>query len=202
MSTLLGRIVRASTVLLLAWGSAAAAPLFTINTGAIYAYRYITPISELRDVRGLVALDVSDPGLLGTVLLADSTGGTDPGFAVLPFGNASLIGLNSAATETTAHTFDLAAGIAGATSFTVDATGVPLAPGVTTDPALQRLLGTLTFSFSLIDFAPVPGTPDFLATYVISGVTAAAPVVPEPSTGLLVLLGAGVVGVYSRRRRK
>jgi hypothetical protein len=180
-------------------GPAHAAPTFGI-TGAIYSYRYIAPSAELLDVRGLAAIEVFDPASLGSVLLTDTTGGTDPSFSVIPFGNSSLLAVNSLFTQVGGMLFDFTTPLYTPTTMTLRALGLPITPVPSTDAALLRLQGAFTFQFDLIDLRDA-GTGDFLATYLLTGITAerkGPPSVPEPATGGL-LGGAAILAAVFRK---
>jgi hypothetical protein len=182
-------------------GSAMAAPVFDISSGTLTLNRFLAAAGgETDDVRGLVNLNVSDGGsLVGPVVLADQTGGTDPGFTTLAFGNALVIGINAAFDQFSAVTFDFATIVSGATTADVTATGAPIA--TVTDPALTGTLGPMVFTFALQSVTPVGA--DVVATYTLSGVASGAvAATPEPATLAIAGLGLAVLGVVRWRRRK
>ena len=125
------------------------APAFSILSGTLTASRFITASAEEDDVRGLVNLSVSDPGLLGSITFLDSTGGTDPGVATLLCGNSSLNGANATFTQLTTMTFNFATSSVGPTSDIISALGTAVVPNPTTDPALADTNQPLLFTFTL-----------------------------------------------------
>ena len=75
---------------------ARATPVFQIESGALTVTALLSNGVPTFDIRGAVLLGVSDLGLpLSQLSLSDSTGGTDPSGAALPFGNAFIIGTDA-----------------------------------------------------------------------------------------------------------
>lgn len=196
----INQLLQTATLALLVTCSASATPVFNIGSGTLTVSRLFNTATlvefPLRDVRGLVSLDVFDPGGLGTILVADNSGGTDPNFVTLTFGVTALNGANGSLTELAVLTFDLAGAVITPNTFMANAIGTPNGP--VSDPALMRLLGTTTWSFNLSNLAPID-TETTIAQYTLASVTSA---VPEPGSASLVLLGAGLAVVLRRVRRR
>ncbi|MBC7925980.1 MAG: PEP-CTERM sorting domain-containing protein [Bryobacteraceae bacterium] len=189
----------AALIVVLISSTSVSAATIVPDGGNLFAFRRIAPTGETFDFRGLLQVAVSDPGPLGTAVITDNAGGTDLTFAVIPFGIESLLAVDSAFVQVAGIAFDITSVTITPTSLSVNAQGIPIAPNPTTDPALSRLIGGLTFNFSLLDFVPVNST-DFLATYVISSIEDADAAIPEPSTALM-LATAGCALLLVRRFR-
>jgi len=191
-------LVTSSCFLTLLGAQAFASPVFDIVTGSLTASRYITGSGEVDDVRGLVNLDVLDPGLLGGVTFTDSTGGTDPNFATLPFGNNVLTGINNGLTQETTLTFNFGSSVINPSTDTITAIGTAVLPNPTTDPALAATDQALVFTFDLSSITnPADGVT--LAQYTLASVAAE---VPEPAQGVMVGLGVMLMLGFLRLRRR
>jgi hypothetical protein len=153
---------------------------------------------EQDDVRGAAVFSVSNPGLLGDVVLTDSTSGTDPGFAPpLPFGNTNLTGI-VAGPQADTVTFDFGGQLVGPTSDTITAIGTPLFPVPNTDPALLAFDRPLLYTFTLFNFVPNFIDTTALAQYSLTSVAIAT---PEPALSGIVVLGMMMLFGYLRLRR-
>jgi len=172
--------------------SASATTLFTIVGGSLTASRSISGSGETDDVRGNVTLDVNNGVDLGNITIEDITGGTDPTFLTLAFGNSTLFGTDG--TQTTQLVFDFTQNVVGPSSVAMFAVNSALSPNPTTDAALLNSLGGLEFDFTLVSLT---GTGPFLAQYSLSGVSEA----PEPGSLVLVGFSLVLIGVIGLRRR-
>ena len=178
-----------------------ATPVFDIVTGTLTASRLISGSGEIDDVRGLVNFDVLDPGLLGGVTITDSTGGTDPNFLTLPFGNDTLTGLNNGLTQETSITFNFSTSIIGPSNDTITAIGTAVIPNPTSDPALADTDQSLVFTFDLASITN-PSDGVTLAQYNLASISAATAATPEPAYGAAIGLAAMLLFGYLRLRRR
>jgi len=166
-----------------------------LDSGSLQLIRFIAGGVETDDIRGLANFSLFDPGLLGTVTLTDSTLGTDPGFAVLPFGNAEIVALNQGPTQL-ALFFSLvdSFGVNGARASTLEYL-LGFLPNPLTDPALRAVTSTgkLHLGFNLVgDFSAVPAD-----QYLVYSLACASIVVPEPSTNMLCGLGLIILSLFA-----
>lgn len=200
MATGLRKLVDFAVLTALTVGAAAAAPIFNIESGTLTVSRLFNTATSVefgtRDVRGLVALGVSDPGALGSVTVADNTGGVDPNFGAIPFGITSLNGANAGFVELIVLAFDLSNATITPTNFVTQAVGSPNT--AVSDPALLRMLGTTTWSFNLSALTPIDATTT-IAQYTLVDVSSSQ--VPEPSTAGLVLIGGAAAFAFAKRRK-
>ena len=175
--------------------------LYTINTGSLTATGVLSVANVWSfDVRGAVAFDVNNGGtLIGQFLMADITGGGDPGFATLPFGNRFFVDYAGAGlANTAATTFDFTTYSLGAdnTLHLFETTAL----GAGSDPALNALIGDnpLRFSLGLSGVAPGNGIDTKLvAQWTLVEVVGA----PEPGTVSLLAVGL-LVGYFRVNGRK
>src|SRR5262249_41105781 len=111
----------------------------------------------LLDVRGNATFTVFDSGTpIGAFLMTDTTGGTDPGFSTLPFGNALLVDFGATAGTFAQTTLDLNNPVfAGSLLFLSGSTS---APGGA-DPGLQALFddNPVVLVFQLTSATPSDG---------------------------------------------
>jgi hypothetical protein len=174
-----------------------ATPVFTFGGGSLTASVYIdlSTGNPQFDVRGSVYADVTDVADLGILNIADVTGGTDPLFLALPFGNGQLLAVDASTPSTgqfDSAMFDFMTPVVSGTVLTLQANVVGLPANVTPDPLLEDLIAgsPLYFSFAFTGQVPVGG--GTLSTFVLSGVTATpTPSTPEPAT--FVLAGAALL---------
>jgi hypothetical protein len=173
-------------------------PTFGILTGTLTVSRLIAfGGGEQDDVRGAVQFSVSNPALLGDVILTDSQNGTDPGFAPpLLFGNTQLTGIGAGPQADTV-TFDFGTQLVGPTSDSITAIGTPLFPNPNTDPALLAFDRPLLYTFTLFNFVPNFIDTTTLAQYSLTSVVAT----PEPALSGIVVLGLMMLLGYLRLRR-
>ena len=149
---------------------------------------------EVLDIRGSTLVDVGSPGVLGTLSLFDSTGGTDPDALTLPFGNNVLFLVSG--NESAALILDFAS-LEGGTLLKIPATITGI--GTITRP---DLLAAVAASQVVLGFhqtgSVIIGGPRgvFLNTFALDSITS----VPEPAT--VALSGAGIGALVLARRRK
>ncbi len=174
---------------------------YTIGFGGLTATGIFSPTGLSLDVRGLVQIDAHNGAvLLGQFLMSDTTFGTDPGFASLPFGNNGLLdmGPGGPTTGPFAQTFfDFTApSLNGNSLFLLAQTTLPTA----SDPGLNTLFAdnAMVFLFGLTGTAQLPdGTLEAQWILTDLGTTnPAAGSAPEPGSASLIALG--LVVVYRR----
>jgi hypothetical protein len=164
---------------------------FTPTSGAITAsvYTDFSTFSQF-DVRGLAV------GFVGgnPSILTDVTGGTDPGFGTLPFGNLTLLATNGI--DSAQLLFDSSSALLSADllTFSMDATGSL----VTANGSLGELVGLLHGNFTLT--SNVEFGAGALLQYNLDSLTKDVSDVPEPaSVGLM--FGALPIFLWAARRR-
>lgn len=183
--------------LVLGVGTMNASVIYTSASGTGVTASILTDFSTFAfyDVRGV------DAGLVGAtpVFLEDSTLGTDPGFATLPFGNLSLSGFTSDLANIVALTFDGATASVNGSTLTLGLTGTFLANG---NGSLTTLTGPLVADFAFLSTSDLGGGTS-LVQYGLTTLSNSAVVgaVPEPSTVALVGLALPLVAVLRRRKR-
>jgi hypothetical protein len=150
------------------------------------------------DVRGNATFTVFDSGTpIGAFLMTDTTGGTDPGFSTLPFGNALLVDFGATTGTVAETTLDLNNPVfAGSLLFLSGSTS---APGGA-DPGLQALFddNPVVLVFQLTSATPSDGL--VIAQWNLVGLGPESSV-PEPTTGVLVLAGVGLLVGIQRGTR-
>ncbi|WP_321471612.1 PEP-CTERM sorting domain-containing protein [uncultured Paludibaculum sp.] len=202
MTTGIRKFLELAVLSALTVGAASAAPILTLDSGTLTVSRLFSSATftefPVRDIRGLATLNVLDPILLGTVTVADNTGGTDPNFGTLSFGVSALNGADATLTQLIVLSFDLANAVVTPNSITAQALGTP--NGTVTDAALLRLIGSSTWTFGLSALTPIDAE-TILVQYSLSDVTVDAAAVPEPATTGLILIGGSMV-IALRRLRK
>jgi hypothetical protein len=194
---LVGSTVALSGFCMLLFGmTASASPVFTITGGSLTLTRLISGVNELDDVRGLVSLGIANPDPLDSVVLADSVGGTDPGFVTLPFGNGTINGIGGG--EQITITFNFSSQVVTPGTDTITAIGTAFIPDPTTDPGLLALEESpMLFTFQLANVQP--GGDTTIASYNLAAVDT---VVPEPATAGVFVLGLAAIGLALRKGKR
>jgi hypothetical protein len=177
---------------------------YTIGFGGLTATGIFSPAGGLSlDVRGLTQIDAHDGAvLLGQFLMSDTTFGTDPGFATLPFGNNGLIDMGPGGPSTgpfATTLFDFTAPVLNGNSLFLRAqTTLPTA----SDPGLNTLFADnpMVFLFGLTGTAQLPDG-SLEAQWILTDLGTSNPsttTTGAPEPGSLSLIALGLVAGYRR----
>jgi len=191
---------------------AQAGPVFQIASGNLTLSAELATLSgggccQLTfDVRGAVLETVSDVALPPTsIAILDSTGGTDPTFSTLAFGNSALLAADSNTTSTGIEDIVFFSfGNFIANTLTVPATAAVFPVSSTPGPALADMIANspLSFQFNNETVQGIQSNGALLIQWQLAGITPAT-AAPEPMSSLL--LGSGVLAILGfqfRRIRK
>jgi hypothetical protein len=191
----LGVVVIAIMVIVVAIGAAEAVTI-DLGPGTLDAFLLFDFSSNLLafDVRGTQSFIVSNPGLVGFVLVTDMFDLVTPA----PFPNSALLAKNAAFDQSAVLVFDPAnMDFSGADLF-VRATGLPIGP--VTDPALRAFLSNdLKFFFV---FDPAGSAVDPSAGLVLLDFNLVRVAIANPASLLLLVLGAFAPALIRIRFRR
>lgn len=185
-------------ILLLVASQGNASPVYQISGGTLTVTGlFVGSNPPVLDIRGAVLLYMSAVNLpLSPIALYDSTGGTDPNAAVLPFGNSILYADDGTPGTVGGVSFDFANATSVGNQLFVNGFVFPIPPEATPDGALGALIAAspVLFAFQNSAFSDV-GDNTFILQWGLSAVG-----VPEPGTFVLLASGLAIVGAARRKR--